>query len=49
MSLLLLSCVAYSETTIDTVNEDFHKVKRDVFGKKETVSRQAKASPDANR
>jgi len=38
MSLLLLSLRRLSETTIDTVNEDFHKVKRDVFRQKEIVS-----------
>ena len=42
MSLVVLSLVV-SETTINTVNEDFHKVKRDVFRKKKSVSRHAAA------
>jgi hypothetical protein len=43
LSLLLRPCAVLSQTTLKTVNGDFHKVKEDVFKRKVPVSWQAKA------
>jgi hypothetical protein len=42
---VVLSLRRLSKTTINTVNDDFHKVKKSVFGKKTGVSAQAEARP----
>ena len=45
MSLLLRPLCRLSQTTLKTVNGDFHKVKEGVFVRKTPVSKQAKAAP----